>query len=91
MHFPWTCQILWKIYQELHQDGQTTNLLTHQKAEFEWTPIHHTAFLTLKESVTQTPILHYPDQQNGTCSTQMHQMMRVEHNYHKKMMEQNSP
>ena len=36
-------------------------LLTHQKAKFEWTPIHHTAFLTLKESVTQAPILGYPD------------------------------
>ena len=36
-------------------------LLTHQKAKFEWTPIHHTAFLMLKESVTQTPILCYPD------------------------------
>ena len=36
-------------------------LLTHQKAEFEWTPVHHTTFLTLKESVTQAPILHYLD------------------------------
>ena len=36
-------------------------LLTHQKAKFELTPVHHTAFLTLKESVTQAPILHYPD------------------------------
>ena len=35
--------------------------LTHQKANFEWTPIHHTAFLTRKGSVTQAPILHYPD------------------------------
>ena len=29
-------------------------LLTLQKAKFEWTPIHHTAFLMLKESVTQS-------------------------------------
>ena len=36
-------------------------LLTHQKAKLEWTPIHHTAFLTLKESVTQAPILQYLD------------------------------
>ena len=36
-------------------------LLTHQNAKFEWTPIYHTTFLTLKESVTQAPILHYPD------------------------------
>ena len=36
-------------------------LLTHQKAKFEWTPVHHKAFLMLKESVTQAPILCYPD------------------------------
>ena len=36
-------------------------LLTHQKAKFEWTPIHHMAFLTLRKSVIQAPILHYPD------------------------------
>ena len=36
-------------------------LLTHQKAKFECTTVHHTAFLTLKEPVTQAPILHYPD------------------------------
>ena len=36
-------------------------LLTHQQAKFEWTPIHHNAFLTLKESVIQAPILCYPD------------------------------
>ena len=36
-------------------------LLTHHKAKFEWTPVHHTDFLVPKESVTQAPILHYPD------------------------------
>ena len=36
-------------------------LLTHQKAKFEWMPIGHTAFLMLKESVTQAPILCYLD------------------------------
>ena len=36
-------------------------LLIHQQAKFEWTPTHHNAFLTLKESVIQAPILHYPD------------------------------
>ena len=36
-------------------------LLTHQKANIEWTPIHHTAFLPLKESVTEAPNLCYPD------------------------------
>ena len=36
-------------------------LLTHQQAKFEWTPTHHNAFLILKESIIQAPILHYPD------------------------------
>ena len=41
--------------------AQLLTLLTHQKAKFEWTTIHHTPFMTLKESITQAPILHYPD------------------------------
>ena len=36
-------------------------LLTHQQAKFEWTPAHHNTFLTLKESVIQASILHYPN------------------------------
>ena len=36
-------------------------LLTRQQAKFEWTPVHHTTFLHLKESIVQVPILHYPN------------------------------
>ena len=36
-------------------------LLTHHKAKFEWTPVHHTAFMMLKEAIIQAPIIHYPD------------------------------
>ena len=36
-------------------------LLTRQQVKFDWTPLHHTAFLTLKEEIIQAPILHYPD------------------------------
>ena len=36
-------------------------LLTHQQVKFDWTAIHHTAFLNLKEAIIQAPILHYPD------------------------------
>ena len=36
-------------------------LLTCHKAKFEWTPVHHTAFITLKEAIIQAPILCYPD------------------------------
>ena len=36
-------------------------LLTHHKAKFERSPVHHTAFMILKEAITQAPILCYPD------------------------------
>ena len=36
-------------------------LLTCQKVQFNWTLTHHEAFLHLRESITQAPILHYPD------------------------------
>ena len=36
-------------------------LLTHHKAKFEWTPVHHTDFMLLKEAIIQAPILCYPD------------------------------
>ena len=29
--------------------------------KFDWTPTHHEAFLKLKESITQSPILQYPN------------------------------
>ena len=29
--------------------------------KFDWTPVHHAILLTLKEAITQAPILHYPD------------------------------
>ena len=36
-------------------------LLTQQQVKFDWTTIHHTTFLNLKEAIIQEPILHYPD------------------------------
>ena len=36
-------------------------LLTRQQVKFDWTPLHHTAFLTLKEAIIQALILHYSD------------------------------
>ena len=55
-----------KFIRNFAKMAKTLVLLIHQKAKFEWTPIHHTAFLILKESVIQAPILHYPDQKNDT-------------------------
>ena len=39
-------------------------LLRRQQIKFEWTSIHHTAFLHLKGAIVQAPILHYPDPDN---------------------------
>ena len=36
-------------------------MLTQQQVKLQWTPMHHTAFLHLKEAIIQAPILHYPD------------------------------
>ena len=36
-------------------------LLTRQQVKFDWTPLHHTGFLTLKEVIIQALILHYPN------------------------------
>ena len=56
-------------------------LLTCQRAKFKLTPVHHTAFMTLKNTVTQAPILCYPDpvkryivytdESEGTCRVQL--------------------
>ena len=34
--------------------------MCHQ-LKFDWTPTHHEAFLKLKESIIQAPILQYPN------------------------------
>ena len=50
-----------KFIKNFAKIAKPLTLLTCQQARFEWTPTHHNAFLTLKESVNQAPILHYPD------------------------------
>ena len=50
-----------KFIRNFAKMAKPLTLLTHQQANFEWTPTHHNAFLTLKESVIQAPILCYPD------------------------------
>ena len=36
-------------------------LLTRQQVKFEWTPEHQEAFMKLKDSIIQAPILCYPN------------------------------
>ena len=39
-----------KFIRNFAKIAKPLTLLTHQQAKFEWTPTHHNAFLTLKES-----------------------------------------
>ena len=50
-----------KFINNVAKKAKPLRLLTCQQANFEWTPTHHNTFLTLKESVIQAPILHYPN------------------------------
>ena len=63
--------------------------LTHQQVKFDWTSLHHTTFLSLKEAIIQAPILHYLDPNKNILSTQMHLMMHLECNFCRNMMELN--
>ena len=47
-----------KFIKNFAKMSKPLTLLTHQKAKFEWMPVHH---IVLKDAVTQAPILHYPD------------------------------
>ena len=47
----------WKFIKDFAKMAKPLTLLTHQRAKFEWTPVHHTAFLMLKDAVTQAPVL----------------------------------
>ena len=59
-------------------------MLTRQWAKFEWTSVHHTAFLHLKEAIVQAPILHcpnpdkkyivYTDASDDACRAQLSQV-----------------
>ena len=64
-------------------------LLTCHKAKFEWMPVHHTAFLTLKDAVTQAPILHYPDPAKQYIVYTDASDDAMQHNSHKNTMERN--
>ena len=58
-------------------------LLTRPQVKFEWTPEHQEAFMKLKDSITQAPILHYhnpskryivyTDASDDACRTQLTQ------------------
>ena len=51
----------WKFIKNFAKIAKCLTLLTCQQVKFDWTPTHHEAFLHLKKSINQAPILHYPD------------------------------
>ena len=61
MHFLDAWDTTGNLSGPLQKIAKPLTLLTHQQGKFKWTPTHHNAFLTLKESVIQAPILHYPN------------------------------
>ena len=87
----WISWLLQKIYKSFAKIAKPLALLTCQQVKFDWTTIHHTAFLNLKEAIIQAPILCYQDPNKKYIVYTDNLMMLVEHNSHKNMMEQNSP
>ena len=49
-----------KLIKNFAKIAKPLTLLTCQQVKFDWTLTHHDAFLTLKESIIQAPILQYP-------------------------------
>ena len=67
-------------------------LLTIQQVKFEWTPVHHTAFLHLKEAIVQAPILQYPNpDKKYMVYTDASDNAFAEHSSHRSTMEWNFP
>ena len=50
-----------KFIKDFAKIAKPLTLFTRQQVKFEWTPAHHEAFLKLKNSIIQAPILQYPN------------------------------
>ena len=50
-----------KFIKDFAKIAKPLTLLMQQQVKFEWTLAHHEAFLKLKESIIQAPILCYPN------------------------------
>ena len=75
-----------KFIKNFSRIAKPLTLLTHSKAKFKWTPAHHAAFMTLKETIIQStyfvlPLsskeyIVYMDAWGNACGAQLSQ----EHN-----------
>ena len=54
-----------KFIKNFAKIAKPLTLLTRQQVKFEWTPEHQEAFMKLKDSIMQAPILHYPNPSKG--------------------------
>ena len=50
-----------KFIKNFTKIAKPLTLLTRQQLKFEWTPEHQEAFMKLKDSILQAPILRYPN------------------------------
>ena len=50
-----------KFINDFAKIAEPLTLLTQHQVKFDWMPNHHEAFLKIKESIIEAPILHYPD------------------------------
>ena len=50
-----------KFIKDFPQIAKPLTALTHHDVQFDWTSGHHAAFKTLKSTLIEAPILHYPD------------------------------
>ena len=72
-----------KFIKNFTKIAKPSTLLTCQQVKCDWTPTYHEAFLHLKESITQAPILHdsdpnkrymfYTDASDDACRVQLSQ------------------
>ena len=58
---PWISRVLLEVDQSLAKIAKPLTLLTCQQVKFDWTLTHHEAFLKLKQSIIEAPILQYPN------------------------------
>ena len=61
MCIPGIGRLLQKVHKEFCEDSKAINLTHKAASKFEWTPGHQEAFMKLKDSIIQAPILHYPN------------------------------
>ena len=61
LSLPWIVRYYRKFIKGFAKIAKPLTLFTRQQVKFEWTSVHHNAFLHLKEAIVQAPILHYPN------------------------------